>query len=104
MAKKKTFRDYTALGSISADWIFKNLAFFIFLGMLTLVYIANTHYSEKKVKEIQQLEAELKRYRWQYMALKSEVMYNTKQSEIARDVKETGLDLNRRKPKKIELK
>ncbi len=69
--------------------------------MLAIIYIANTHYSEKKIKQIQTLEAELKQYRWQYMALKSEVMYNTKQSEISKSVKDQGLKQNQRKPKKV---
>ena len=103
MAKKKTFREYTALGAISAELILKNLLFFIFLGMLAVIYIANTHYSEKKIKQIQKLEKELKQYRWQYMALKSEVMYNIKQSEIAKNVKQAGLSPNKKKPKKIVI-
>ncbi len=104
MAKKKTFKDYTALGTFSAELIIKNLAYFIFLGLLGIVYIANTHYSEKKIKSIQKIEQEIKKYRWEYMALKSEVMKNTKQSEIAKKVKSQGVQSNRKTPKKIIVK
>ena len=103
MAKRKTFKDYTALGNFSAELIIKNLAFFVFLGMLGIVYIANTHYSEKKIKTIQKVEEEIKKYRWEYMALKSEVMKNTKQSEIAKEVKDQGVRSNSKTPKKIVI-
>ena len=104
MAKKKTFKDYTAWGAISADLVLTNLSFFVFLGILALIYIANTHYSEKRIRQIQQLEAELKQYRWESTDLETTVKYNMKQSEIANDVKELGVAPTKAKPKKIELK
>ena len=62
MAKTKSFKEYTELGNISAELVFKNLPFVLFLSFIAMVYIANAHYSEKKVRQIQQLQSELKQH------------------------------------------
>lgn len=101
MAKKKSFKDYTELGDISAALILKNFPFVLFLGFLATIYIANAHFSEKKVREIQKLQAEIKDMRWRYMSLKSETMYKSKQSEVVQRVEPLNLKISGKKPKKI---
>ncbi len=75
----------------SARFLMGNLLFVMFLGFLTMVYIANSHLAERNVREIQTLQKELKEMRWYYMSLQSENMYNAKRSEVAERVRETGL-------------
>lgn len=99
MSKRKSIKDYMAVASMSAEWIFKNLLFVFFLGFLGVVYIANAHYAEKKVRDIQALQKEVKLLRWEYMQMKSDIMYNYKYSEVANRVENKGLKL--RKPKRI---
>ncbi len=101
MAKSKGFREYTALGNISAELVFKNLPFILFLSFIAMIYIANAHYSEKKVREIQNLQSELKQQRWQYMSLKSELMFDSKRSEVLKAVAPLGLKSNQHRPNKI---
>ena len=101
MAKAKSFKEYTALGNISAELVFKNLPFVLFLSFMAMIYIANAHYSEKKVRQIQKLQSELKQQRWQYMSLKSELMYDSKRSEVIKAVKPLGLKTNKKRPIKI---
>lgn len=102
MAKQtKSFKDYTALGSLSADLVLKNIFFVFFLGFLVIVYIANAHYAEKQVNEIQRLQKEVKDLRWQYMSIKSNLMFNSKQSQVAKSVKPYDLKIRSKKPKKV---
>ncbi len=101
MAKKKTFKDYTAIGSLSAELILKNFPFVLYLSFLAMIYIANAHYSEKKVREIQKVQVELKQMRWKYMSLKSEFTYKAKRSEVVKSVKDLNLKSNKKKPNKI---
>lgn len=101
MAKSKSFKEYTEVGNISAELVFKNLPFVLFLSFIAMIYIANAHYSEKKVRQIQQLQSELKQQRWQYMSLKSELMYQSKRSEVIKSVKPLGLKANKKRPNKI---
>ncbi|MEL6863499.1 MAG: FtsL-like putative cell division protein [Bacteroidota bacterium] len=97
--KKKTIREYLDLGSLSAALVLKNLPFVFFLSFLAIIYIANAHYAEKKVRQIQQSQNELKELRWLYMSLQSDLMYNSKRSEVIRDVAPNDL-----KPIKGNLK
>ena len=102
MAKKKTFKDYTLLGSFSPELILKNFPFVFFLSFLAMIYIANAHYSEKKVRAIQTSQAELKQMRWKYMSLKSEYTFQAKRSEVIKSVEDIGLFANKKKPNKIK--
>lgn len=101
--KKKTLKDYLQVGNISAGLVLKNLPYVLFLGFLLVVYIANTHYAEKKVRQIQKMESQVKELRWHYISLKTELMYKSKRSEVVRDVKSDGLRPVKGKPKKIEV-
>lgn len=101
---KKNLKDFSGLGDLNAGMILKNLPFILFLGLLAIVYIANAHYSEKKVRQIQQLQNEVKELRWNYMSIKSELMYNAKRSEVVKEGKALNLRLPRTGPKKIVVK
>ncbi len=102
--KNKSFKDYMAFGNLGAELVLKNLPYVLFVGFLAIVYIANAHYSEKKVREIQRLQAEIKELRWHYRSLQSELMYNSKRSEIAKRVAPLGLKPMNGKTKKIIVK
>lgn len=102
MAKqKKSFKEYFELGDISASLILKNLPFVLFVSFLILIYIANAHLSEKKVRRIQALQKEIQEIRWHYMSIQSELMYTTRRAEVANAVSEQGLKIPHGTPKKI---
>lgn len=102
MAKiSSSFSGFTSLGSISAQLIFKNFPFVLFLGFLTILYIANAHYAEKKVRQIQSLQKEIKDYSRQYNELNAAIMYESKLSEIGENVKDMGLRKTARGLKKV---
>ncbi len=103
MAKRKKFTDYLALGQISSEWVFKNFPFVLFLVFLVIFYIANAYYSEKKIRQIQQLQSEVRELRWEYMSLKSSLMHSTMQSEVTEAVAPLGLKPMRGKPKIIKI-
>ena len=102
MAKKNTAKGPTSWGALGAEMLFNNLLFVLFLSFLGIVYIANAHFAERKVRRIQSLQKEVKLLRWEYMSLKSENMYDSKLSEVKKLANEQGLKL--RKPKKIQVK
>ena len=99
MAKKRT--DYTALTTISAKWILSNLPFVFFIGLLGTTYIANRHYSERNVREIQSLQEEVQKLRLHYLSLKSGLIFNSKHSEVKKVVTEKGLSNKGKQPTKI---
>ncbi|MFH1321499.1 MAG: FtsL-like putative cell division protein [Bacteroidota bacterium] len=82
----------------------QQLPFLIFLTFLGICYIANNHYAEKTVREIDKLNKGLKELRSEYITTKFDLMYRNKQSEIAEDVKQMGLKESVVPPKKITVK
>ena len=74
------------------------ILFVLFLG---LVYIGNTHYAEQTVRRINLLQVEVEDLRADYTTLKSDLMFSSKQSEVARKVKPLGLKESLTPPYKI---
>ena len=88
---------------LKAQAVGKNLPFVLYCSVLTLLYIANAHMVEKRIRSINKLENELKDLRAEYITLKSELMYLSKQSEVAKRVEVAGLKELRSAPKKIYI-
>jgi hypothetical protein len=65
--------------------------FFLFLAVLAVVYIYNGHYADKTIRNINKTAKEVKELQWEYKTVKSEVMYKSKQSELAKAVEPVGL-------------
>jgi hypothetical protein len=76
------------------------ILFGVFLGML---YISNTHYAEKTVRKINAVQTEVEDLRADYTTRKSDLMFASKQSEVARKVKDLGLRESLTPPNKIEV-
>jgi cell division protein FtsB len=89
--QKKSLGSYLEFGSMGASLILKNLPFVLFLSFLTVIYIANAHYAEKQVRQIQTLQNEVKELKRQYNSLKSEIMFKSRLAEIGEDVEALGL-------------
>lgn len=75
----------------SYRWIVKNIPYFLFLSALAVVYIYNGHYADKTIRNINKVSKELKELQYEYKTLKSEVMFRSKQSEMAKAVEPLGL-------------
>ena len=74
----------------------------IVFGMaLSLIYISNTHYAEKTTRAINKAQSEVEDLRADYTTLKSDVMFASKQSEVARRVKVLGLKESLTPPFKV---
>ena len=67
------------------------MPFFLFLAVLAIVYIANGHYADNTVRNINKVNRELKEFQYEYNYLKSQVMFRSKQSEMAKAVEPLGL-------------
>src|SRR5687767_9241230 len=71
--------------------IVKQVPFFLFLAALAVVYIFNGHYADKTIRKINNLSKEVKELKYEYIAVKSKVMYQSKQSELVKVVEPLGL-------------
>ncbi len=97
----RPLKDYTHLGTMMSDWVFGNIPFVFFLFFLGLIYIANSNFADKQVRQIQLLEKDIKDLKWRYNGAKAEVMLSTKQSEIERRVEAFGLRASNQRTKRI---
>ncbi len=75
----------------------------LFVMALGLLYISNTHYAEKTVRNISNIQAEVEDLRADYTTLKSDLMFASKQSEVARKVQALGLKESLKPPYKVEV-
>lgn len=73
----------------------------IFAMALGLFYIGNTHYAEKTVRKINHVQTEVEDLRADYTTMKSDLMFASKQSEVARKVKQFGLAESLNPPFKV---
>lgn len=80
-----------------------HLPFILFIAFLALTYISNGFLAEQNIRELNKVNNELKELRSEYITIKSELMYKSKQSELAKiiDERELGLKESFEPPKKI---
>ncbi|HUB60077.1 MAG TPA: FtsL-like putative cell division protein [Puia sp.] len=79
-------------------WVVRNLGYLLFLAALAVVYIYNGHYADKISRDLSRTDKELKELQYEYKTLKSEVMFRSKESELAKAVAPLGLEELTRPP------
>ena len=77
------------------------LPFFLFLTLVSMFYIANTYYAEKKERDIQALRKSLKELRYEFITTRSELMNQSQQSEVARRLEAINIKESRVPPVKV---
>jgi hypothetical protein len=80
-----------------------NMPFILFLSGLALIYIANSHLAEKKIRRLNKLSTEIKELKWEYLNVKSELMFRSKMSEVNKAVEPLGLKVLNNPPQKIVI-
>lgn len=83
---------------LESEEVAGHLPFFIFLVIIGIIYITNTNMADKKIREINKLNKELKELRSEYIITKSELMFLSKQSEVAKRVEPIGLKETTQQP------
>lgn len=90
-------------GIFNYKWIVKNIAFFLFLAALAVVYIANGHMSDNRIRKINDTGRRLKDLQYEYKTLKSEMMFKSRESEMVKAAQPLGLTMDTVAPFKIKL-
>lgn len=76
---------------LNHQWVVKNIPFFLFLAVLAVLYIYNGHYADKITRKIGATEKHIKELEYEYKTIKSEVIFRSKASELAKAVEPLGL-------------
>lgn len=88
---------------LSRERAVKVLPYLFFITFLGICYIANGYQTEKLVRKLYKTTNNVKELRSEYITTKSELMYISKQSQVARATENLGLRELVRPPKKIVI-
>jgi hypothetical protein len=80
----------------------KHVPFLLFLALIAILYIANGYQADDKIRDVNRITNELKELRSEYISTKSDLMFVSKQSEVAKSVETMGLKEPIAPPMKIE--
>lgn len=68
-----------------------NVPFYLFLGLLAVVYIANSHFADKMLRETGRTEKAIREMQFEYKTVKKDVMFRGKESELVKVMEPLGL-------------
>lgn len=95
------FRKFFTEGVVSKEAATDLLPFLIFLCVLGMIYIANSHMAIKNIRNIDKLNKEVKELSSEYKSLKADLMFKSKLTEVAKKVDTLGIKELIEPPKKI---
>ncbi len=108
--KKSAKRDRPVLDVINGNFLtnaatVKQIPFLLFLVFVAIIYISNTYYAEKIMRKTNAVNNEIKELRSEYITSKSDLMFISKQSEVARAAEEMNIGIKESvvAPKKIVI-
>lgn len=100
--KKNPFS--AAIGEVfNYRWIVKNIPFFLFMAGLAVLYIANGHMADNRIRKINDTARKLKDLQYEYKTIKSEMMFRSRESEMVKAAAPLGLNMDSTAPYKIQM-
>jgi len=76
---------------LSNDKVVRHVPFILFLSVIAILYIANGYWADDKVRQVNKISSQLKELRSEYISTKSDLMFVSKQSEVAKSAEKLGL-------------
>lgn len=89
---------------LTRETLARQIPFLLYLTFLAVLYIANSYDAEKTIIEINKTKKELEELRFSYITTKSELMFHSKQSEVALKLQNSGIKESRVPPVKLYVK
>lgn len=119
-ARKRRFRSFEVLNSkmnvgksvsgfldgkfFSRENLAKQIPFILYLTFIGVLYIANSYNAEKTIIEISKTKKQNEELRFAYITNKSDLMFHSKQSEVALKLKNSGIKESLVPPVKLYVK
>lgn len=103
-AARRVLEAVNVFSYFDRDRVVNIMPYLFFLFFLALVYIGNSYYSEKTVREIDQTNREIKELHSEFITTKSELMRKSKLTEVANSIRHTGVKESTVAPAKIIVK
>ncbi|MFP4023761.1 MAG: FtsL-like putative cell division protein [Thiohalospira sp.] len=101
-----SIKDFLDGSLIANDFVVRQLPYIVFLVLLAFIYIGNRYHAEKVIRRNTELQKEINELRAEAITTSSELMFISKQSEVVKLVKRSGLNLEEsvEPPRKIIIK
>ena len=91
-----------SIGSLfNSQWITSNMNFFLFLSFLAIIYIANGHWADKTIRNIDKTKRELRDLQFEYKTVKAELMHKTEESQILKVAEPLGSKISNEVPQHL---
>lgn len=78
-------------GHVNYTWLVKHFGFLLFLALLAVIYIANGHWADKTIRDINITQKQVKDMEYEYKNLKSLEMYRSRESQVTQAAAALGL-------------
>jgi hypothetical protein len=88
---------------LTRDNVLNNIPFLLFLFGIGIFYIGNSQFAESGIIGMDSINRELKELRSEFISTRSELMFVSKQSEVAKAVEPMGIYESVVPPKKIVI-
>src|SRR5690606_8659798 len=95
------FRKLFTEGFVSKEDATSMLPFIVYLCVLGMIYIANSHMAISNIRAIDKLNKEVTELSSDFKSLKADLMYKSKLTEVAKKVDTLGIKELIEPPKKI---
>jgi hypothetical protein len=89
---------------LQSDFVMRNWGLTLFVFVWILIAIMNNYSAQRKIRHIDKLKNEIKDLRDDYISTKSQLMYSTKMSEVARRLQNRGIQEPLKPPFKLFIK
>jgi hypothetical protein len=90
-------------GIFNRNQVVRMMPYILFLTVLILFYIGNSYYAERTIREINSVKNDLKEKRAEFISTSSELMFRTKQSEVAKAIAPMEIKESTEPQKKITV-
>ncbi len=90
-------------GSNSRMLAHKLIPFLVYLAIWGVIYIGNRHYAQQLELKVNKIQEDLQTHRAHYLTMKAELMFKTKQSEVAKMVDTLNLQELTAPPEKLQV-
>jgi hypothetical protein len=83
---------------LNYKWIVRNIPFFLYCALLCVLYIANGHYGDKMIRQINRLGREVKELGYENKTLSGALLFQSKQTQLEETVAPLGLSVAAEEP------
>ncbi|MBK9283103.1 MAG: hypothetical protein IPM51_02150 [Sphingobacteriaceae bacterium] len=88
---------------LTSEKTIKHLPYILFLTAIAVFYIANGFYADDKIRQVNKLSNEIKEKHSEFISTTTELMFVSKQSEVAKSAEVLGLKESVEPPVKIKV-